>query len=321
MSSRYTSFRLLAIVASFVAAFGAVAVHAQSVISVADTTGWTSWVTKSGAIMQDPAADQQTGQGQDDFVGDATYAGFQQKAGTLNGVDTVMFRTRFNKFDGTNQWGNGGNLGLGLDLDGNGTIELVMVMSENSGNAANRTRTITFATPGSGANDGPSTTTWSFPTQTAITLTAYTGSNPTTADYSLVQATDGSNFSGTPDAWLTFGISFANLQNAIRQWAKGPTGQAAGYWNSGNTLYNLTYNSTIAYIGYTTQQTNALNQDLFGTTGNTTATISFTQLGAVTPPMDAYGRVPEPATYAQLGAFLLAAGFIGWRRRVARQQR
>lgn len=283
---------------------------AQGVISVADTTGWTAWTTTSGAIMQDPAGDQQTGQGQDDFVGDATYVGFQQKAGTLNGVNTVMFRARFNKFDGTNQWGNGGNFGLGMDLDGNGSVDLVMVMSEGSGNVNNRTRSITFATPGLGANDGPSTTSWTFPTQTAISLTAYSGSNGTTANYSLVQATDGSSFSGTPDAWLTFGISFANLQNAIRTWAKAPTGQPT-FWST----YNLTYNSTIAFIAYSTQQTNALNQDLFGTAGNTTATINFSQLGSITPPMDAYGRVPEPATYAQLGALLLAAGVIAWRRR------
>ena len=284
---------------------------AQGVISVADTTGWTAWITSSGAIMQDPLGDQQTGQGQDDFVGNTTYAGFQQKAGTLNGVDTVMFRARFDKFDGVNQWGNGGNFGLGMDLDGNGSVDLVMVMSESSGNVNNRTRTITFGTPGAGANDGPSTTSWTFPTQTAINLTAFSGSNGTTANYYTFGTTDAGNFNGNQDAWLTFGISFANLQSAIRTWAKAPTGQASSFWST----YNLTYNSTIAFIAYSTQQTNALNQDLFGTAGNTTATINFSQLGSITPPMDAYGRVPEPATYAQLGALLLAAGVIAWRRR------
>jgi hypothetical protein len=310
-----TSFFTCLVVALGVAFLAAPRVSAQGVISVADTTGWTAWTTGSGAIMQDAPGDQQTGQGQDDFVGDATYAGFQQKAGTLNGADTVMFRARFNKYDGTNQWGNGGNFGLGMDLDGNGSVDLVMVMSEGSGNVNNRTRSITFATPGSGANDGPSTTSWTFPTQTAINLTAYSGSNGTTANYFLTGASDGSNFSGTPDAWLTFGISFANLQNAIRTWAKAPTGQAANFWST----YNLTYNSTIAFIAYSTQQTNAINQDLFGTTGNTTATINFTQLGSITPPMDAYGRVPEPSTYAQLGALLFAAGVVAWRRRSKQQ--
>ncbi len=315
MSTRRVSICTIILAALGVAFLAAPRASAQGVISVADTTGWTAWTTSSGAIMQDAPGDQQTGQGQDDFVGDLTYAGFQQKAGTLNGVNTVMFRARFNKYDGTNQWGNGGNFGLGMDLDGNGSVDLVMVMSEGSGNVNNRTRSITFATPGAGANDGPSTTSWTFPTQTAINLTAYSGSNGTTANYSLTGATDGSNFSGTPDAWLTFGISFANLQNAIRTWAKAPTGQPS-FWST----YNLTYNSTIAFIAYSTQQTNALNQDLFGTTGNTSATINFTQLGSITPPMDAYGRVPEPATYAQLGALLLAAGVIAWRRRAKQQQ-
>ncbi len=315
MSTRQVSICTIILAALGVAFLAAPRASAQGVISVADTTGWTAWTTSSGAIMQDAPGDQQTGQGQDDFVGDLTYAGFQQKAGTLNGVNTVMFRARFNKYDGTNQWGNGGNFGLGMDLDGNGSVDLVMVMSEGSGNANNRTRSITFATPGAGANDGPSTTSWTFPTQTAINLTAYSGSNGTTANYYLTGATDGSNFSGTPDAWLTFGISFANLQNAIRTWAKAPTGQPT-FWST----YNLTYNSTIAFIAYSTQQTNAINQDLFGTTGNTSATINFTQLGSITPPMDAYGRVPEPATYAQLGALLLAAGVIAWRRRAKQQQ-
>jgi hypothetical protein len=289
------------------AMLGAAAVsRAQGVISVADTTGWSAWTTTSGATMVDPRNDQQTGQGQDDFVGDATYAGFQQKAGTLNGVNTLMFRARFDKFDGVNQWGNGGNFGLGMDLDGNGSVDLVMMMSEGSGNVNNRTRTITFGTPGTGANDSPSTTSWTFPTQTAINLTTYSGSNASTATYSLQGTTDAGNFGGNQDAWLTFGISFANLQAAIRAYASGSFAN-----------FVVDYTTRIAFIGYTSTQNNALNQDLFGTAGGTSSTTTFASLGAMTPPVDAYGKVPEPATYAQLGALLVAGAFIAWRRRRA----
>ncbi len=291
--------------------------HAQSPINVADHTGWNPWTTNGTTLLTDPLGDQQTGQGQDDFVGDSTYYGYAQKAGTLNGTDTFMFRARFNKFDGTNQWGgNGGNIGVGLDLDGNGSIDLVMVMVESSGNVNNRTRTVYFGSPGTGANTGPSTTTWTIDTSgTAIkqTLTAYNGSNGGTASYSLVQTTDGSAFGGTPDSWLTFAVSFQTLQDAIRKYARDSNGNIGV--NSIFANWTVNYTTRISFIGYTSTQLNALNQDLFGTSGNNSSTLTWNQLGVSTPMQDAYGIVPEPATYAQLGALLLAGTFVAYRRK------
>lgn len=272
-----------------IATFAAPSSTAQVAISVTDTSGWTAWQRTDGLLMTDPRGDQQTGQGQDDFVGDLTFAGFQQKAGTIGGADHVVFRTRMDKYDAR---GFGGNWELGMDLDGNGSVDLVMKLSDKNG------QTLTFATPGIGANNSPATTSWgSFVGSIALT----------SSTYNYQQATDGSAFGGTADAFVTFGISFANLQNAIRTYA-GPA--------FSNFVVN--YTTRIAFIAFTSTQGNAINQDLYGTSGNTTSTTTFASLGAATGPMDAYGVVPEPATYAQLGALLLAGGFVAWRRRRAR---
>lgn len=307
-SCHATHRRIRAIWGVVVALVGAGVAQAQSAISVTSTstTGWNSWYTGSGAVMTDPQNDQQTGQHTDDYVGDATYYGMQQTAGTISGTNYVAWRFRFDDFSGADKFGgNGGNVGLGLDLDGNGSVDVMMVMSEGSGNVNNRTRTVYFGTPGAGANTGPSTTTWTIDTgqTTAVNLTVNT-------TYDLMATTDGYNFAGTQDSWLTFAVSFANMQAGIRAYA-------------GSAFSNFVYDYTtkISYIAFTSTQLNALNQDLFGaskaalTNGSAENTQTWAQLGAITPPMDAFGRVPEPATYAQLGALLLAGGVIAYRRR------
>ena len=275
---------------------------AQTAVSVLDTTGWNAWTKADLTTMSDPRADQQTGQGADDFASDATYAAFFQKAGTINiggtPTDHLLFRARMDKYDAPDQWGNGGNFGIGMDVDGDGALDLIMMMTESSGNVNNRTRTITWGDPGTGANTGPSTTTWTFPTQTAITLTVNT-------TYDATVAPD-SNIGGNPDLFLSFAVSFANLQAAVRAYTP-------------YTTFTMTYDTRLSYIGFTTTQANALNQDLFGTAGNTNSTLTWAQLGTITGPSNAYGIVPEPATYAQMAALLLAGGVVAWRRRRAQR--
>lgn len=269
--------------------------QAQVAVSVTDTTGWNTWQKADLSYMSDATPDQQTGQGADDFASDVTYAGFYQKAGTIGGVDSLLFRARMDKYDGDDRWGNGGNLGIGLDVNGDGALDLIMMMSESSGNVNNRTRTLTFGDPGTGANTGPSTTSWTFPTQTAINLV-------TNTTYDVMQANDGSLLNGTPDMFMSFAVSFANLQAAVRAYTP-------------FTTFDMTYDTRMSYIAFTSTQANALNQDLFGTTGNTSSTLTWAELGAITGPANAWGVVPEPATYAQVGMFLLAAGLVAYRRR------
>lgn len=287
-------------------AVGALAFGAN--VSVTDTTGWTAWksgLTGNGII--DAQTDQQTGQTTDDFVGDATYAGFQQKAGVIATTsnhaadDYILFRARFDTFSAADKWGNGGNFGLGIDLgeDANGDIDLIMIYSEGSGNVNNRTRQIFFGTPGTGANNSPSTTTWTVESSASQTLYV----NDT---YDLVAATDYAGFGGTQDAWMTIAVSFTTLENAIKRIVPG------------QSTYDVNYNTALSFIGFTSQQTNALNQDLFGgPKGSETSTTTFAALGALTPAVDVYGspKVPEPATYLQVGVLLAAGAASFWRRR------
>ena len=274
---------------------------AQTAVSVTDTTGWNAWQKADLSPFTEITTDQQTGQGADDFAADATYSGFYQKAGTIGGVDHLLMRARFDKFDGADQWGNGGNFGIGMDVNGDGALDLIMMVTESSGNANNRTRTIRWGDPGTGANTGPSTTTWTFPTQTAINLTLNT-------TYDVTQAYDGSMLNGTADMFMSFAVSFANLQAAVRAYTP-------------FTTFTMGYQTRMSYIAFTSTQDNSLNQDLFGTTGNTSSSLTWSQLGAITGPANAFGIVPEPSTYAQVGAFLFAGGYMTWRRRKRAAQR
>jgi hypothetical protein len=268
--------------------------QAQTAVSVTDTTGWNAWTKADLTLMSEISTDQQTGQGADDFAGDANISGFYQKAGTIGGADHLLFRARFDKYDGPDQWGNGGNFGVGMDVNGDGALDLILMMTEGSGNVKNRTRTIQWGDPGTGANTGPSTTSWTFPTQTATTLTV----NQT---YDVMQAPD-SNINATPDMLLSFAVSFSSLQAAVRAYTP-------------FTAFTMTYDTRLSYVGFTSTQANALNQDLFGTIGNTSSSLTWAELGAITGPANAWGVVPEPATYAQVGTFMLAGLGLWWRRR------
>lgn len=271
---------------------------AQTTISVTDTTGWTPWMTANNAVMVDPAADQQTGQGQDDFVGDLTYYGFQQKAGKLVSDPTndyILYQARMAKYDNK---GFGGNWELGMDLDGNGSVDLIMKMTDKNG------QTITFASPGTGANTSPSTTSWgTFAGSITLNSNTYSYQNATAIDSGYASTTS------TANAWVTFAISFTNLQTAIQTYA------------TGFSTYTVDSNTRISYIAFTSTQGNAINQDLYGTAGNLNSTLTFADLGAGTGPLSPSGVVPEPATYLQLGVLMLSGlGVIWWRRRGAKGQ-
>lgn len=260
-------------------------------MSLTDTTGWNAWTTAAGAVMTDSLADQQTGQGQDDFVG-----GFKQQAGYLGSdtVKSIMWQTQMAKYDSK---GFNGSIELGMNLTGSGgAINLIMKVSDKTGD-------ITFATPGTGANDGPSTTSWgNFNTTGVIALTA--------SNYNYSAVPTGTTSYGTnTNAFVTFAISYTNLQAAIRTYA-GPA-------FSSFVVNDLT---ALSFIAFTSTQGNAINQDLFGTTGNTSSTGTFASLGAGTSFIrPGGGPIPEPAAFFHLGGILGvgAMGFCLRRRRVS----
>jgi hypothetical protein len=257
-------------------------------MSVTDTTGWNAWYTASGTLITDPLADQQTGQGQDDYVGS-----FKQQAGYLASDPTnqyIMWQTQMSKYDSK---GFNGHIELGMDFNNDGAVDLVMMMTDKNG-----VETITFATPGTGANNSPSTTTWgNF--GGSITLSS------STYNYSMVPSTD-TSYGTNPNSYVTFAISYANLQAAIRAYA--------GSAYSGFVVNDYT---AISFIAFTSTQGNAINQDLFGTSGNTSSSSTFASLGAGTDFIrPGGGPVPELASVYQLGG-LLGMGLLGlaWRKR------
>jgi hypothetical protein len=271
-------------------------VHAQytpSTVTVSGTS-WNPWLKADGTRMTDPVADQQTGQGADDFVGSATVAGFLQNAGILNHSITAtadnrnsyIFRARMDKYDSK---GFGGNWINGMDLDGDFDVDLFMRMKDGT------IPVISFALPGTGTNTSPNTTSIITPWAGDINLNA--------ATYNYQQVTTDA-FNGTPDAYVSFGIDFASLQTAIRTYA------GAAFAN-----YVVDYTTRISFIASTSTQGNALNQDLYGTSGGTNSTSTWAVLGASTAFTTPLGVIPEPATYAQMGVLLMTAGFVAWRQR------
>ena len=299
---------------------GGMGAGSAQAMTVADTTGWYAWNSGlTGNYMADPGADQQTGQGTDDYIGNASTPAMMQQAGTLaanpGGGTYIMFRARMGKYTaGGFGTGNGANLSLGIDFNDNGSIDLIMDM--NSKGSVNK---IEFAQPGTGANTGPSSTSWGnfFGT---ITLAASEYDYRQTTD-SIVLNSNGTSSPGTQNgstassytanSWVTFAITYANLQAAVR--AYGKDGLTGGTF-AGFVIDDYTH---LSFIGFTSTQGNAINQDLLGTEGNMNSTTTFCALGACTNSIrPGGGPIPEPATFYQLGG-LLGAGMIvwAWRRR------
>ncbi len=265
----------------------------------------------NNAYLGDPLWDQQTGQGADDFVGDGTdgYYGFYLTYGQIGGVDSLVFRFRFNVL--TTQQGQPkftGNPRLGVDGDGDGDVDLYFGVSTGSGQNV----TIDFQDPtgGAGTNISPSTS------GLGNNYGTITG---TASNYNYGQVTDGSAIlSGsqqnqvTPDAFLTFAVPFSTF---------------ASYLGT-NTGLTITTSSALRWVAFTSTQGNAVNQDVYGipklgstdpNTGASYADTRFDQGGGFSDYYFSDGRrFPEPATYAQMAVLLAAGlGLVHWRRRRA----
>ncbi|HSH96632.1 MAG TPA: hypothetical protein VK968_20960 [Roseimicrobium sp.] len=292
---------------------GAVGVSSAQAMAVTDATGWIAWNSGlTGNYLADPGADQQTGQGTDDYIGNASTPAMTQQAGTISGYSGsfIMFRARMGKYSASGFGaGNGANLSYGMDLNDNGSLDIIVDM--NSKGSVNK---VMFAQPGTGTNTGPSTTSWgNFFGD--ITLDTDQFDYRQTTD-SIVLNSNGTAVAGTENgstgssyaanAWVTYALSYANLQAAIRAYAKdGLTGETfAGY-----VLDDLSH---MSFVGFTSTQGNAINQDLLGTEGNTSSTLTFSQLGTSTSYIrPGGGPIPEPSAFFQMGG-LLGTGLIMW---------
>jgi hypothetical protein len=333
-SNRTPRFSLIRVAFGVLAGVMATASFAQTltnVITVTDPYSAFTAVTRPGAVpMTDVSngtlsTDLQTGHNEADFIsiapntqayvnGSTTLStvaqnvpGFMVTSGLLNGADATMFRFRF--VDANNSKAYQGSYTLiGLDLNRDSKVDFIFGVNSSSAPPV-----YDFLKPGTGANDGPSTT----------SVTKLTG-GPSTA---MTTSGAGQNFdyngpsaSATVDnyqdqtlhpyanAELTFAISWATLQAAIR---------AMGTVNGVNwSGFTVNASTGMSFIAYTTQQDNAFNEDIYGTSLNGSTTSTWAAMGAFSDDFTASGKpVPEAATVVQVGLFLLSAvGLQLWRR-------
>lgn len=251
---------------------------------------WTPFTVAGGGgtRMSDPTIDQQTGQVQDDLVGSASTPGFFIRYGQIGGVDSVAFRFVENKLyvSGQSPPAFTGQVSVGMDTNNDGAIDIVLtVIGKNSNNGIN------YQGPGAGTNTSPSTTTLSNPTL----ISAFSATN---FDYEQINSTLYPNWTqiGTdPDAVLTFAVSFASLNSALNA-----LGDAS-----------LTTSTLIRFIAFTSTQTNAINQDIYGPNGISAAQ-TFTTSGAFSELTTITGvPIPEPSSGVSMGGLLGIGMLIG----------
>ena len=246
-------------------------------VSVNDSiTSFTQFTQPGGDLFKDILGDQQTGQGQDDFTVDGFYFNY----GLLStGEYAQLIRVRLNVYDAN--LGFTGNLRVGIDANLDGSVDLFYGVK---GYGSTNQRGIVFQNPtntGINFNVSPSTTAL----DSIYNRTAFT-----TTNYSYTAVNDSTN-----DAYLTFAVPFIQINDALNM-----LGQ------------EITIDSYVRLIAFTSTQDNTINQDVYGTSGVTS--IRFDEGGGFTEARNFYGDipvVPEPSTYGAIfmGA-LLAVNFL-----------
>ena len=295
--------RLATALSCLVALWSTAAAQTVSVTDSVSTFGTFASVT--GSVMSDPRWDQQTGQGADDFVGDGVggYYGFYYKFGQVNGVDTLIFRFRFNVLElaqGVPKFT--GNARMGVDGNGDGKVDLYFGVSTGAGQVPE----IVFQNPtgGIGTNISPNTSSLG---------NVYGNTAKSASNYNYGAATDGSNYgtgnsnTANGDAFLTFAIPFSTFKTNLESQLSGVT---------------ITTGSFLRFVAFTSTQGNAVNQDVYGIGPlSTYGTVRYDQGGGFSNYYSATGTViPEASTYVQL-MLLLGAGVITARFRRAYRQR
>jgi VCBS repeat-containing protein len=254
----------------------------------APTTDWVG-VAYAPNVLGDPSADHQTGQGEADIVGNTgtlatSLPAFYTKlvSGGTPTTGTVYFRIRV----GGDQSPTGFKSValIGLDANRDGKLDLFLGV-DNSGQSDG----IYMWRPGTGLNISPSTT--SIQSKSPVKRYTTTGTNyhwgsvtslsstggPLDPTADTAQRQDFNSATGT-DFLLSFAIPFQDLVAALG--AQGIT------FNS---------SSVSTYVMGTATQSNAFNQDLNGTTGNTNSTLTWGALGVLSQPMSPDGTILNSA--------------------------
>jgi len=271
--------------------------NAQTTLYVAGpSNGWTpvtvSPDTQTTVYMSDPRGDQQTGQGADDFVGTSTNPGMFLNFGTVNGEQSLGFRFYMSRYESK---GFSGNLRVGIDADGDGDVD-IFLGPRLGGSAA--TQGIVFQNPGNGLNVSPSTTTIG----TNYGRIAFTPDNYNYQPLTSTLDPNWVNIGTNTNSVISFSVPFSSLQNSL-----------------GALGINIDTNTMLSFIAFTSTQSNAINQDLYGSIGIINTARFDGPNGGFSDYYSSsggWGRrpiVPEPQTY---GAILIALStmFIGYRR-------
>lgn len=269
------------------------AAHAQFVGS--STSLWNA-ILYGGNGVADPALDQQTGQRESDLVGTSAvpsaYMAFDPGSVGSHTDGTMYFRVRV--AEDSQGAGYSGYLWVGIDADQNGTVDIFTGVNVQGSSAENVIRN-----PGTGTNSSPSTTSISN-TNLSPAPYAHTSSNYNWAAVGAANYT-GSNFDidggGQTDYFMSFGIPFQDLVNNLNTTGSGRPSAIA-----------ITDQTRLGFVIATSQQGNSINQDYNGGNIGVNSASSFSSLGIVSSYNNNLSQVtiPEPSTYALLGAGLLA---------------
>jgi len=289
--------------------------RSATITSVADPT--TNFNAVPFPHQNDFFNDQQTGQGGSDIVGDATNPGFYS---AFDGT-SLYYRVRLGATDTSGQnIAFGGLFWIGIDANSDGALDLFVGVNNQGNNSL-----LQFQSPGSGANNSPSTTT--IGTSLAQYRIAESASNFLYTSVSTVYQpgltnTD-LNTDGNTDSFLTFRIPFAGVSGTAT--LQGALAGIAGK--------SVTVSTPLSYVIATSTQQNSLNQDIGGLPQTFDGTQTWQALGGITAPLNLDGTVagapplapvPEPATWLQLSSGGAALGLSmllkRWRRGRSRRE-
>lgn len=269
----------------------------QTTLSVSGpSSGWTGLTVspdpQTTNFLADPLSDQQTCQGPDDMVGTTTSPGFFVDFGTINGVASIGFRMYLASYQAA---GFSGNLRVGIDANADGSADLFF--GPKLGGAAKKRGIVFQAATGTG-NYSPSTTALG-KNFGRIAFTADNYNYQTAASVDPLWVNIGVN----TNASLSFSLPIQTLKDTLA---------SLGFSLSDSSYFSL--------IAFTSTQSSAINQDLYGSTGIVSTARFDGPNGGFTDYYNLMGEwkkcpiVPEPSTYGFVFVGLCIAGVFLYRR-------